>query len=182
MATKKKVVKATKKVKRNIILPMKMSSLIKIALADIRKAEKSEKCIIDMGYWYDFKEVKCYLEDSEFGGVPVSTTEACVVCASGSVMAFSLGALENKEKRHLIPSSFRDNEQQLTALDYLRQGMTSTAAEYLRLFDWDTEDGVKRSEKLRKLDAVIPEYTRENPEPFHKAMEKYRLKLLKAGF
>lgn len=180
MATKKKVVKATKKVKKPIILPMKMSSLIKIALADIRKAEKSEKCIIDMGHWYDIREVKCYIGDNTVN--PISKREACIICAGGSVMAFSLGALEDKTRRNLIPDNFPGNARQLSALDYLRTGNTYGAAERLELLDWSTPANVKRVDKLEKLDVSIPEYSRENPEPFHKAMEKYRLKLLKAGF
>lgn len=182
MATKKKAVKKTaKKVKKPVILPMKMSSLIKIGLADIRKAEKSEKCLVDMGHWYDVEEVKCYLGD-EAGNDPISTTDTCVVCAGGSVMAFSLGALEDKSKCHLVPASFPDNHRQLEALDYLRQGDSYHAARYLRLVDWDAPFGDKQIKKLLKLNTHIPEYSRENPEPFHKAMEKYRLKLIKAGF
>ena len=79
--------------RRQIILPMKLSSLIKIALKDLGKAEaQPKKFIVEMSEWYIPEEVVCATES----GVEVDRYEACTVCAAGSVMAFTLNAAKTQ--------------------------------------------------------------------------------------
>lgn len=165
---KKRVVK-----KREVILPRKMSSLIKIALRDIRKAEATEKYIMDMNTFHSPTELVCSINE---GAEVITRHEACVVCAAGAVMAFSLKADPTKS---LDPDNFNKNQNQLAAIDHLRQGLIHGAFEELNPDGW--------SEKVEdKLDTIpqvqIPHYDRDAPEPFHKAMEKLEAVLKKSGF
>ena len=160
--------------KRNVTLPRKMSSLIKIALADMRKAEaKPDYFVVDMGVYFKPTNIVC-CTDSDFGWEEIIINEhpACVVCAAGSVMAFTLGKKDSKEE--LVPEDMSGNDDQLMAIDSLRQGSVYEAAHVLELPEGD-------SDKYRKFDCVIPEYDRKNPKPFHKAMEKLQKKLERAG-
>src|SRR4051812_17274748 len=85
--SKKRAVKA-KKTKAKVVLPMKMSKLIGIALADLKKAEKqSNKYAIDMSDWYN---PKAQLECRTLNGALVAKHAICSVCFAGAVMAFSL--------------------------------------------------------------------------------------------
>lgn len=102
---------------------------------------------------------------------------ACVLCAAGAVMAFSLKADFTKS---LSPSNFGKNELQLDAIDSLRIGHVVNA--YTSINGWSSLDNKPElEEKLGKLEAHIPDYDRDNPEPFHKAMTKLGQRLRKAG-
>ena len=56
--------------------PEKKWQLLELALKDLRKAERSDKYEVHMGFWYKPNDV-------------------CKVCLAGSVMAFSLGVVPN---------------------------------------------------------------------------------------
>lgn len=179
---KKRVVRKVAKRARQVILPKKLSSLIKICLRDMRKAEAlPEEYVINMTEWYSPKQLlSCQLND----GTVVKQHKICVMCAAGSVMAFSL-ANDRQKNRVLAPDDFGDNEAQLQAIDYLRQGECDSA--YGAIFD--TEDGEdysyendKAFQKLEKLRTSIPAYEPTDPEPFHKAMTKLQERLARAGF
>jgi hypothetical protein len=166
MVAKKKVAKKTAKGKAPLkVLPKKMSALIKIALADLRKAENDAKMVIKMETWLDRREAVCTIES---GNIEVSREEVCVACFAGTVMAFTLGALKKKDWRSLGPNNFNKNAKQLAALDSLRDGDVSGAAESLGLY---SDDGYPDYE-FNRFDRAIPEYDRDDPEPFHKAMTK----------
>lgn len=182
MAKKAKAKKRTTRKSRKVILPMKLSSLIKICLKDIRRAEATPTCIINMDEWFEREIAECAISN----GMVVETHEYCIMCAAGSVMAFTLGALTKKEHATAYPSDFPDNAQQLQAIDELRCGQVSGAARCI----WPDTENVEwgqQSKNDKKLDQVakfncnIPDYDRDKPEPFHKAMTKLQEKLAKAG-
>lgn len=57
------------------ILPDKPSELIRLALADLEKAEESRAYSVDMGMWHGYDEI----------------SGKCTVCLAGAVMAGTLG-------------------------------------------------------------------------------------------
>lgn len=186
----KKAKKPTHKTSSKMtILPKKMSSLIGIALKDIRKAEKfSDKFIIDMATWYDpERSLTCRLDDNQHGKI-IKEDKVCVMCAAGSVLAFSLGA-GGKFRTQKVKEMETKNMPQLNAIDALRIGSLSTAVTELDLWPkadnnihYDTQYK-KLNDKMNKLESesIIPEYDNSNPEPFHAAMKKLQTKLVKAG-
>lgn len=86
-------------------LPGKPSELIRLALKDLAKVERSKKYKIDMTKWHAVwpQEV---------------TKEICCVCLAGSVIAKTLGATPD---RSMTPGDF-DEGMALGALDYFRRG------------------------------------------------------------
>lgn len=164
--------------KKPVILPMKMSALIKVALKDIRRAERTDKIVVDMSDWFNpDNEVTCQTQS----GAILEEYKVCTMCAAGSVMAFTLGAL--KRDKYLQPDDYPKNEKQLYAINDLRGGGVSQAAMSLGLIDTD-DYGVLDEvavTKYRKLNRNIPDYDRKKPEPFHKAMGQLQAKLEKAG-
>lgn len=174
IARGKKAVAKKRVTKKPVILPRKLSALIGIALKDIRKAEKlKNKYVLNMGTWFDKDEVVCRLGDESDGDV-ISRHKVCVICAAGSVMAFSLGADKRFDDiTSLDPHHFDGNSRQLQAIDDLRQGWVDNAASWI---------DVKLKGDPRRFDTVIPRYDAGNPEPFHAAMAKMQAKLAKAGY
>ncbi len=165
----------TKVRKKPVILPKKLSALIKIALKDLRKAEAlPKKFIVEMDDWFVPEDVVCETKN----GTEFERHKICTVCAAGSVMAFSLGMGE--DKRFLAPEKFPRNEGQLHAINDLRCGEVDHAAFSLGLVAPD-DYGDYDFNAFNKFNCVIPEYNRKNPEPFHKAMTKLQEKLVKAG-
>ena len=82
-------------------LPNKPSSLIKLALADLKKVERSKKYIVDMGAWHKANGV-------------------CSVDLAGSVMAQTLNVPINMT---VMPEAFDDDtENKLQALNDFRIG------------------------------------------------------------
>lgn len=160
-APKKRVVK--KKIK---ILPKKMSALIKISLADIRKAERHPDFVVNMGTWYEKKRLIC-----SAGYFVISDRDICITCAAGSVMAFSLGAKIPIGEQHLYPQDMEKNTKQLEAIDCLRKGNVASAASYLNI----------PNKGCWEYNCVIPSYDYCNPEPFHEAMLRLQKCLEKAG-
>jgi hypothetical protein len=173
-AKKRPVAKAKAKRKQQVILPKKLSALIKIALRDIRKAEALPKqFIVEMSDWYAPENVECRTRDD----ILIETHKICSVCAAGSVMAFSLGARKNHPNEGLSPCRFPRNEKQLNAINELREGSASQAYYCLGL-KFTPED----SETLEELNTGIPNYDREDPEPFHEAMTDFQESLKEAGY
>src|SRR5712671_5332343 len=110
------------------VLPMVPSELINIAIKDMRKA-LAKGWIINMGNWYDPKtKVICSVDDE----IVIEEYTVCSACAAGSVMALSL-AKSNQLKGKLGPEKFKANAKQLRAIDDLRQGSMSGAADELDL-------------------------------------------------
>jgi len=162
---------------RKKILPMVPSALIDIAIKDMRKA-LAKGWVINMGAWYDPKaKVKCTVDDD----VVIEEYTVCSACAAGSVMALSL-ASTNQQKRRLEPGTFSANEKQLRAIDDLRQGSISLAANELNLIDDPYAEGSTEYQTLRALDVSIPEFNQQKPEVFFKAMKAFSAKLKKAGY
>lgn len=133
-------------------LPDKMSALIRVALADLAKAERSKNYKINMSAWHN----------------PEGENK-CEVCLAGSVMAFSLGVQANY---WMMPSDFnRPTFRKLNAIDALREGAVSEAATQLNLDE-------ATYEKCRALNRRIPAYR--NPK-FKPAMRKLVRDLEKVG-
>jgi hypothetical protein len=179
------MVKKTKAAKKHVVakkakprvLPKKMSALIRISLADIRKAERQpKKFIVEMSDWLSHTEVECTM-----GSTVIETYKVCALCAAGSVMAFSLDGL--KTNKDYEPHNFPENQQQLYAINNLRTGNVQSAWRDLNSsagYD-NFEEYLAAAEPAGRFDTTIPEYNRLNPEPFHKAMTKLQQKLQKAG-
>lgn len=92
-------------------LPNKLSALIRVAVADLAKAEKSKRYVVDMGSWHDP------------GGTPSSK---CEVCFGGAVIAFSLKVSSSV---YTEPYRFPESTKcKLLALDALRSGNVVRAA------------------------------------------------------
>ena len=81
------------------MLPNDPSELIRLAIADLERAERDD---VDMGSWHEH------------------CGEVCEVCLAGAVMAWTLGADTDES---LIPQDFSDGvRDKLLALDYFRAG------------------------------------------------------------
>ena len=130
----------------------KPSKLIAIALADLRKAERSTKYKINMDNWH-------------------KPNGKCAVCFAGSVMAFSLKANPKISYQDWNFKSYR----QFTALDCLRVGRVGWAfADLHNLPPSHTNMGMKHP-----LDREIVTYSR-NPTKFKRQMRKLQKDLEKA--
>lgn len=125
-STERKFIVA-KKIKGN--LPDKPSELIRVALADLRKVERSKKFEVDMGTWFDV-----YNDDSMH----------CYVCFAGSVMAGSLGCTPEAALQKewdgfsyvaaYVPEHFDEKTQcKLYALDDFRTGNIKNALNHMRI-------------------------------------------------
>lgn len=100
--------------KKSIELPDKMSELIRVALGDLREAEKAPDVVVDMGQW-----------KAVLGGI-------CHVCLAGAVMRKAVAANIDSH-----PSDFSfDTADKLTALDWLRDGLVDGAARCLGMKQW----------------------------------------------
>lgn len=124
-------------------LPNKPSELILLALQDLAKARRDKKYYVDMATWH----------------YPDSSTNRCVVCLAGSVMAFTLKKSINK---YLFPDDFaQDTRDKLIALDYFRKGIISSGCRVLGIeLPFDDFDDVE-----------IPNYE-QGYLPFRSAMRK----------
>lgn len=92
-------------------LPNKPSKLIRLALADLEKIERSKRYRVDMGQFHNPIDTK-----------PRRAVEAdrCAVCFAGSVMAKTAGAPRG---RWLFPVDYDpDTHMKLVALDRFRLG------------------------------------------------------------
>lgn len=123
---------------RKVVLPRKMSKLIKIALADIDKVEQSCQYAIDMSIWHGPETLS-----SDSGNI---TKEVCVVCAAGSVMAMTLKADPTEE---VNVEDYPKNTHQLSAIDDLRTGDVRSAATELDL--WPADEDAKGNTSKKYL-------------------------------
>lgn len=93
-------------------LPNKPSELIRVAIADLKKAEKSRLYKIDMGTWHE-------------------PNGKCAVCFAGSVMAFSCKA--NPKEEYVGTEWGKLNERKFEALNAFRRGCCNWAFNDMRL-------------------------------------------------
>lgn len=133
-------------------LPDMPSELIRLALADLREAEKSPHYVVDMASWHQ-----------------PTVGARCLVCLAGAVMAFSLGTNFDYDvsPRHFPP----DTGFKLNAINDLRTGYASAAFSALGL---EVEDS-------NRFDREIVPY-RADREAFHREMEALASDLAKAGY
>lgn len=107
---------AKKKTQKETLLPDKPSELIRVALADLAKVERSKKYRVEMGTWHE----------------PVDGV--CEVCLAGAVMAKTLKSYPN-ETLWADTDFDDDTKNKLLALDFLRQGEVVEALEQLGFDD-----------------------------------------------
>ena len=140
-------------------LPRKMSALIRLALADLAKVERQPKVYtVDMGRWHEpYQQL-------------TSGAEKCAVCFAGAVMAGTLGL---KPTDDYATAKLGDgNEEAIRALDALRQGDVSTAADEL---------GLSRSRSVDGFDRHIPNYTPRTRLKFRREMFRLARDLERGG-
>lgn len=115
-----------KKTEEPVVLPRVPSQLIRLALKDLAKCEKSPLYEVDMSGWHI--------------PIPPNGTRAmCSVCLAGAVMAQSLQVPLLANEQPWTPKHL-DNFNQLMALDSLRKGRVSTALRILGLPDAGDHD------------------------------------------
>jgi hypothetical protein len=103
----------------NQTLPTLPSALIRVAIADLEKAEQDTNTYsINMGDWHRPNA-------SKTGDAHLT----CSVCLAGSVMAFSL---EASDRHSYAPQDYDDaTECALEAINALREGFIAVAQDYL---------------------------------------------------
>ncbi len=146
-------------------LPEKLSDLIDLALADLRKVEKDDRYAVDMATWHEPPGASLDEEATR-----------CHVCFAGAVMAGTLGTMPNVV---VLPSDFTSmgddphTARRLLALDSVRNGFVEDALRELGAYSLpsDVEDHVD-----------VPRYSTHNPEPFHAAMAELAERLRKEGY
>ena len=101
-------------------LPGQPSKLIRIALADLEKVEKSPAYVIDMSRWHEPRGERCY------------------VCLAGAVISRTLSATPGLFKH---PCHYGKEYYALLALNCFRMGKISNAFFYLDLHeDYEVQD------------------------------------------
>lgn len=115
---------------KEVVLPMKLSSLIEIALRDMKTAEAAG-ATINMGTWYE----------TTYDGT-------CSMCAAGAVMAMTLQQEAPLPNNGWSPQDCPQNVGQLHAIDKLRSGQVRAAGLCLGM---DISDN---------YDAYIPNHAR----------------------
>lgn len=166
---------AKKRTIKSKVLPMMPSQLIDIAVRDMKAALK-KGWVIDMSDWYNPKAtVKCTVSEDTV----IEEYTVCTACAAGAVMAISL-ANAKQQKQSLSPSNFSKNYKQLAAIDSLREGKLSNAADELGMLDIVNDADAYL--KAKELNTFIPTFDMKKPEVFFKAMAAFSKKLKKANF
>ena len=99
-------------------LPDRPSELLRLAVNDLEKAERSPKYEIEMGHWH------FPLDD-----------DLCTVCMAGAVMAFTLDVPHDEEYAVLSRSFDADTRGKLHALDDFRRGYVGDALRILGMHD-----------------------------------------------
>lgn len=126
-----------KKKKRNIAAIKKLSTLLEVALGDLKKQEKAKNVVIDMGTW-------CRKDKD---GV-------CHVCLAGSVMKGSLG-LAPRKYNGIEPHQLScGTEKRMRALNYLRVGCVTSA--YLSVHD--DYDDVAFENRVLSMNREVRDY------------------------
>jgi hypothetical protein len=170
-------------------LPTKPSELIRVALADLKRAERTPNLIVDMDYWHE-PEVEGDTEEAAAlaGYDPVTCTvkapvePECTVCFAGSVMAFSLHA---PARANVAPDSYPEPiERKLNALNEFREGCLYDGFRYL---GW-SEDKIQRAMRRLGFEGGISDHQVEvakyadEPEQFKRDMTALAKRLAKAGY
>lgn len=133
-------------------LPRVASELIRLALTDLERAEKSDLHRVDMDVWH--RRV---------------TYELCSVCLAGAVMAFSL---EQEPDSILVPEDFDSHTKNaLNALNEFRAGWPRAGLETMGV--WYDEHDVPRTRMMAKYE--------HEPVKFKKQMVKLADDLERAG-
>lgn len=148
-------------------LPKKPSALIRLAIDDLKQAEKSDEYRINMNDWHDGALTERYNPDTcqrEVGS-------PCEVCLAGSVMAFSL----NLPPTHrAFPDNWGDEiAGRLEAINGFRIGQVYEALVAMRH---------PKADKISKKvpDREIVDY-RNDPAVFKRQMLRLAQELEKAG-
>jgi hypothetical protein len=129
---------------KKVELPRKMAELLRLGLADLKKAEANNKYFVNMPVWH------IYVPDGD----------RCHVGLAGAVMAFTLGA---KRTVCYTDESFgEENEKCLFALDCLGAGNIKLAYRVL---------GVRRPQRAPVFSTVCP-YWHEYPQHWHREMNE----------
>ena len=125
------------------VLPMKLSRLIAISLADLMQVERDKRYRINMGIWHE--------QRYDYTDEGSASSAYCTVCLAGSVMActLKLPVKEDWEPRWL-PANIR----QLYAIDSLRSGDVRGALGHL-YFD----DNVRQDKLLKIAEGKSPKGT-----------------------
>lgn len=126
----------TMSILKDIRLPDKPSELLRLALADLIKAEKRP----------DTYNVRMDVSHLMFGGV-------CHVCLAGAVMAGTLGADPEVELLFDDDSFTADQMRKFDALDEFRRGRLDRAFESLELSE---EQQAKAYKLARSKDGMYP--------------------------
>jgi hypothetical protein len=136
-------------------LPRTPSALIELALADLEKAENSDRYVVDMTTWHD---------GDRYG---------CAVCLAGSVMAFSLGFDSDLPAE---PADIGgDDMRALYALDCLRTGQIDDGLDYL-----DIEIPEQRKDELGRWRRNVTHYE-DYPDKFKADMRELAADLKELG-
>lgn len=171
-------------------LPKTPSKLIRLALKDLRKAERSEGFEIDMANWFEsVPNRKTWRPKMDKKGVPV-----CSVCFGGAVMA---GTLEMKriEEGHMVSEVGTENIHAVLALDSFRVGgVTDGVRELFPFSSYEPIYGEKekrqnarhrrlhdRAFEIEEALPKVPAYTKRTRLKFHKAMRLMANRLESAG-
>ncbi len=143
---------------RKFRVPKKMSTMIKLALNDLRWVESHRRTYrVGMDYAY-------HAPDAGYGN-------KCVVCFAGSVMARTGGADPTQEPS--IGAWGKQAYRMFRALDNLRLGSTGAAARNLLLSD-------DKFYKACSLSRAVTSYS-QDPKQFKKDMTELRKDLLAVG-
>lgn len=132
-------------------LPNKPSALIRVALADLAKVERSKKYVVNMDTYHS----------------PYRDPGKCSVCFAGAVMAQTLGA---SSEEWWTPEEFND-EDKLRALDEFRVGEVAYGLDRMGV---GCPPSVPASMK-------VPAYSKRTRLAFRAAMRKLATMLEKAG-
>lgn len=110
--------------KRMVKLPVKLSALIELTIADIKKAERSPRYVVNMDIWHEPRVEQVWSEKR--GEFFMPKVETCTVCAAGSVMA---GTLKVPLSTDCGPEDFSAwNRARLLACNFFRLGEVAEAA------------------------------------------------------
>lgn len=115
-----------KKLQAPVELPSKPSELIKLAIKDLKAAEKSKKYVVKMSRFHELVD-----DGSPLAAFHDDHVGKCAVCFAGSVMARSLKC---NPKDTVSPTQFdKKTMAKLYALDALRLGDIPLAFNWLKL-------------------------------------------------
>lgn len=147
-------------------LPDTLSGLIRVALKDLAKAERTPGYVIDMHDWHS----------------PTQNGKNCSVCFAGSVMAMSLKASPLSD---VSPDDWWNGiTGKLEAINSLREGDITSALSYIGL-DWGSPQHSAGMEFERDHADVccIPDYGKSASQrkKFHDAQKKLATALAKIG-